>query len=75
MPTYLELTTSTDPSAADPAARLAEWIADADRLFTSAIEPDDLDAVAERIALEPWTDAARQNGHTDVQRVWCVEHA
>jgi hypothetical protein len=57
-PTYLELITPTDPSASRPAARLAEWITEGDRLFTWAIEPDDLDAVAKRLGLAPWGGGA-----------------
>jgi hypothetical protein len=52
-PLYLELVTATDPRASAAAARLAAATAAGDRLFTWAIEPDDLDARAADLGIEP----------------------
>ncbi|UMP05141.1 VOC family protein [Amycolatopsis sp. EV170708-02-1] len=52
-PLYLELVTATDPAASEAAARLAAVTAAGDRLFTWAIEPDDLDSRAAGSGIEP----------------------
>lgn len=52
-PVYLELVTATDAGASEAAARLAAVTAAGDRLFTWAIEPDDLDARAAGLGVEP----------------------
>lgn len=57
-PTYLELITPADAAASAPARRLATWIHAGDRLFTWALEPDNLDEVAERLGLDPWAGGA-----------------
>lgn len=78
-PTYLELITPTDRSASDPAAKLAKRIADGDRLFTWALEPDDLDAVAARLGLVPWGGGAgparwRIVGEVEPARPFFIEY-
>ena len=52
-PTYLELITVTDPTASEPARRLAGRIAGGDRLFTWAIVPNDIASEAARLGREP----------------------
>ncbi|WP_152521479.1 VOC family protein [Amycolatopsis decaplanina] len=52
-PVYLELVTATDAGASEAAARLAAVTAERDRLFTWAIEPDDLDTRAAGLGIEP----------------------
>lgn len=52
-PLYLELVAATDADASDAAARLAAATAAGDRLFTWAIEPDDIDARAASLGVEP----------------------
>ncbi|MGW4128150.1 VOC family protein [Amycolatopsis japonica] len=52
-PVYLELVTVTDADASKAAARLAAVTAAEDRLFTWAVEPDDLDARAAGWDVEP----------------------
>lgn len=52
-PLYLELVAATDANASDAAARLAAATAAGDGLFTWAIEPDDIDARAASLGIEP----------------------
>ncbi|MFG3343169.1 VOC family protein [Glycomyces sp. NPDC048151] len=52
-PVYLELVTVTDAAASEAADGLAAFIAAGDRLFTWAIEPEDLDAHAAGVGVEP----------------------
>ncbi|GAB2772646.1 VOC family protein [Amycolatopsis magusensis] len=52
-PLYLELVAATDPGASAAAAGLAALTSGGDRLFTWAIEPDDLDTRAAAFGLEP----------------------
>ncbi|MFD5246253.1 VOC family protein [Amycolatopsis sp. NPDC058340] len=52
-PLYLELVTATDAGASEAAARLAAVTAAGDRLFTWAIEPEDLDSRAAVLGIEP----------------------
>ncbi|HEY0637670.1 MAG TPA: VOC family protein [Pseudonocardiaceae bacterium] len=52
-PLYLELVTVTDPEAGPGATQLAKRLADGEGPFTWALEPDDLDGVAQRLGLTP----------------------
>jgi hypothetical protein len=56
-PQFVELITATDLSS-NVAARVAEAAATGDRLFTWALEPVDIDAVAARLGLDPWPGGA-----------------
>ncbi|MGC7096409.1 VOC family protein [Amycolatopsis lurida] len=78
-PVYLELVTATDPGAGEAAAGLAAATALGDRLFTWAIEPDDLDAHAARLGLEPMSGGGttgrwRLLGEVEPERPFFIEY-
>jgi hypothetical protein len=78
-PVYLELVTVTDAGASDAAAGLAAFIAAGDRLFTWAIEPDDLDARATRLGMEPLSGGGdtgqwRLLGEVEPKRPFFIEY-
>ncbi|MEU5263076.1 VOC family protein [Amycolatopsis sp. NPDC021455] len=78
-PIYLELATATDAGASDAAARLAAATATGDRLFTWAIEPDDLDADAARLGLTPLSGGGntgrwRLLGEVEQERPFFIEY-
>ncbi len=70
-PQFVELISATDRSS-DVGARVAEAAATGDRLFTWAIEPVNLDAVAARLGLDPRPGGA---GPARWRIVGEVEHA
>ncbi|MGW3966622.1 VOC family protein [Amycolatopsis sp. NPDC005003] len=78
-PVYLELVTATDPGASEAAARLAAVTAAGDRLFTWAMEPDDLDACAASLGVEPVSGGGdtgrwRLLGEVEQQRPFFIEY-
>ncbi|MFI7121714.1 VOC family protein [Amycolatopsis sp. NPDC049868] len=78
-PVYLELVTATDADASEAAARLAALTAAGDRLFTWAIEPDDLDALATGLAVEPLSGGGdtgrwRSLGEVEQGRPFFIEY-
>ncbi|MBN6040135.1 VOC family protein [Amycolatopsis sp. 195334CR] len=78
-PVYLELVAATDPGAGEAAAGLAAATALGDRLFTWAIEPDDLDAESARLGLEPSSGGGdtgrwRLLGEVEPERPFFIEY-
>jgi hypothetical protein len=78
-PVYLELVTATDAGASEAAAGLATATATGDRLFTWALEPDDLDAQAARLGITPLSGGGdtgrwRLLGDVEQERPFFIEY-
>jgi hypothetical protein len=78
-PVYLELVTATDAGASKAAAGLATATAAGDRLFTWALEPDDLDAQAARLGITPLSGGGdtgrwRLLGEVEQERPFFIEY-
>jgi len=78
-PVYLELVTATDAGASEAATRLATVTAAGDRLFTWAVEPDDLDARAAGSDVEPLSGGGdtgrwRSLGEVEQTRPFFIEY-
>jgi hypothetical protein len=78
-PVYLELVTATDAGASEAAAGLAAATASGDRLFTWAIEPDDLDARAAALGALPLSGGGdtgrwRLLGEVEPDRPFFIEY-
>ncbi len=76
-PCYLELITVTDPAAGPQARRLADRIDRDEGPYTFVIDPDDLDAVATRVGVEPWSTPGapwRLLGDVEPERPFFIEY-